>query len=84
VTEEPSKQQREQEVRLLCSEPGILLTGLTGLVLSVCFFLVSLAAVERIVLRDFSKKAETACIELHQTVEQMLLDMGSLKKFFEC
>ena len=84
MTEEPSKQQREQEVRLLCSEPGILLTGLTGLVLSVCFFLVSLAAVERIVLRDFSKKAETACVELHQTVEQMLLDMGSLKKFFEC
>jgi signal transduction histidine kinase/CheY-like chemotaxis protein len=70
--------------RLLWSQPAILLTGLTGLVLSVLLFLYVVCAVERITQREFIQKSVSAASNLKENLDLTALNLGSLKYFFEC
>lgn len=75
---------QDSRFRLLWSQPAILLTGLTGLTLSVLLFLYVVSAVERVTLREFVQKSSTAVSNLQETLDLTLLNIGSLKRFFEC
>jgi signal transduction histidine kinase/ActR/RegA family two-component response regulator len=60
------------------------LTGLAGLLLSILLFFGAVEAVERIAIRDFSKKAAAAGNDFHKIIDRMFFDLASLKRFIEC
>ncbi|MEJ5259990.1 MAG: ATP-binding protein [Anaerohalosphaeraceae bacterium] len=84
MKEESSRQSVSFRLPTFWSEPGIWLTALAGLILSVFAFFGSLTAVERMAVRDFSQKAEAGGTAFRTLLERMFFDLGSLERFIEC
>ena len=72
------------KLRLLWSQPVILLTGMIGLALTIMLFLYTLSIAEHMALREFVKKSSASTANLQKTLDQVQMDIGSLKRFFEC
>jgi len=83
MTDNQSILKSDSRYRLLWSQPAILLTGLSGLVLSVLLFLYVISAVERITLREFIQTSTSEATNLKEHLDLTILNLNSVKRFFE-
>ncbi len=74
----------KSKLRLLRSQPVILLSGLLGMLFSVMLFLYSMSAAEKGMYREFVKNADVTAAELQNIIDRVFVDTGSIKRFFEC